>query len=163
MKSYEELKDIAREYVREKEGEGIYINEPVFRYDNGELYLGYVVLEFTVDSKYLKKPTKWFTQDIETGEITNYYEECDFLDVSIPDKIINCSSSIVFDDNNFVILSFANWKNKIKEELQERFNNTNDLLHKMPVLKLDGELISPREYLMANLDDCLETAARQID
>ena len=52
MKSYEELKDIAREYVREKEGDGKYINEPVFRYDNGEFYLGYVVLEFTADSKY---------------------------------------------------------------------------------------------------------------
>ncbi len=164
MKNFNELRDLAQKYINEKKEKEIILYDPIFRIENNKLCLMYALVEF-YDEKNLdvrfKRPTEWFLEDIKTGEILSYYnvKEYDFANEEIlpMDSLFqNTGKSIVYDYNNFVVQSFQKWQENVKKELEIKINNTEYKLDREKVMQVNDELISPRDYMLANLEDSLE-------
>ena len=164
MKNFDELRDIAQKYINKKKKTEIILFDPIFRIEKDKLCLMHALVEFKDEASNdfrIKRPTEWFIQDIITGEILDYYniENYDFANVNILplDSLFeNTGKSIVYDYNNYVVDSFRKWKENIKKELEIKINNTKYKLDREKVMQVNEKIISPRDYVLANLDDSLE-------
>lgn len=164
MKNFNELRDMAQKYINEKKKKEIILFDPIFRMEKGKLCLMYALVEFKDEANNdfrIKRPTKWFIQDITTGEILDYYniENYDFSDLSVlplDNLFANTGKSIVYDYNNFVVDSFRKWQANIKEELATKISNTEYALDREKVMQVNEKIISPRDYVLANLDVSLD-------
>lgn len=164
MKNYNELKDIAQKYINEKKKGEIILFDPIFRMENAKLCLMYGLVEFQDEANNdyrIKRPTEWFTQNIESGEILDYYNVLDYdfttlKELPLDTLFSNTGKSIVYVYNGFVVESFRKWKEQVKEELKEKINKTEYKLDREKVLQIKDDIISPRDYVLANLDDSLE-------
>ena len=145
-----DLKQKALEFLKDKENNEIVLSEPLFRLENNKLYLGYLLLNFTNDYK-IKRPTKWLLQDMFNGNIIEFNNivDKDFttieqlpLDTLFEDK----GTSTVYEDFNNISISFSNWMKSTKEKL----NNSNT--YNESILKIDDNLINPKEFILANSD-----------
>lgn len=164
MKNFDELRDLAQKYINEKKGKEVILWDPVFRIEDDKLCLMYALVEFKDEDAMdyrMMRPKEWFIQDIATGDIINYYDvkEKDFANqnnLPMDSLFNNTGKSIVYDYNNLVVESFRKWEEDVKNELQEKINNTNYELDKEKVMQVNEKIISPRDYVLANLDDVLE-------
>ena len=145
-----DLKQKALEFLKDKENNEIVLSEPLFRLENNKLYLGYLLLNFTDDYK-IKRPTKWLLQDMFNGNVIEFNNivDKDFttieqlpLDTLFEDK----GTSTVYDDFNNISISFSKWIKDTKEKL----NNSNT--YNENILKIDNNLINPKEFILANSD-----------
>lgn len=161
MKSFDELMNLAKEYVSKKEKkEDVILYNPVFRLEDEQLYLAYMVVDFMKKDGeyYIKRPTKWLLQDMVTGVIAHYYDiqEKDFSNLrDLPlDTIYFANNySPLFQYNNFVIHSFGNWEQKALKDLKSKMEQETNPLYKKNVLKIEDSIISPQDYILANIED----------
>ncbi len=164
MKDFNEIRNLAQKYIDTKKDKETILWDPIFRLENNKLCLMYAIVEFCDEEKKdyrIKRPTEWFIQDIESGEILEYYNihEKDFTtieEVPLNSLFANTGKSIVYDYNVFVVDSFRKWEKEIKEELKKKIANTTYKLDQEKVIQVSDELISPRDYVLANLDASLE-------
>lgn len=163
MKNFDEMRAVAQKYINEKKENDTILFDPVPRVEDDKLCLMYCIVTFNdedANDYRIKRPTEWFTQDLETGNILNYYhiEEYDFArkkDLEIDSLFENTGKSIVYDYNNFVTSSFKKWMKQIKDDVLAKTEDTSYELDKEEVLQVSDDLISPRDYVLANLDDSL--------
>lgn len=164
MKNFNEIRDLAQKYIDTKKHQETILWDPIFRLENNKLCLMYAIVEFCDEEKLdyrIKRPTEWFIQDIESGEILEYYDvhEKDFTtieEVPLNSLFSNTGKSIVYNYNVFVVESFRKWVQEVKEDLKKKIANTTYKLDQEKVMQVSDEVISPRDYVLANLDASLE-------
>lgn len=161
MKKYNELISIAKEYASKKKEKDTILYEPIFRMENGVLCLEYLVIEFNdeFNNDYrIKRPKEWLIQDMISGEILDYYYVSNKDYTSLPlDKLFeNNGSSILYDQSNFIIRSFQKWQKEIVKQIKEDSKNLNNLLYDEKVMKLENDLISPKDYILSNMESIFD-------
>lgn len=160
MKQYDELIQIAKKYACNKKGKDVILLNPIFRMENN-LCLQYLVIEFydeKNDDYRIKRPTEWLLQDMENGNIIGYYSilEKPYTNEDLPNTFTNNGKSIIFDYSNDIIKSFQLWRKKMVEDLTNNINRQQNLLYKSKVLEINNEIISPSDFILANIDDTLD-------
>lgn len=162
MKTFEELRNLAKDYISNIKKKDSILYEPVFRKQNNKLYLEYLVVNFDQDYK-LKKPQEWLLQDISTGEIIGYYNtnEINYTDEEVPLLFENDGKSILYDELNYIIKRFQIWQKDTLKELNDLpLNNLS--LSSSKVIEIDDEVISPKDYILANIDSTFENMLNQL-
>lgn len=159
MKSYKDIKEIANNYIKNNNENGS-LFDPIFYIDNNKLCLMYLVCDFVDkdnDDYRIKRPTKWFTQDLKSGDILNFYtvDKNDFSTSQlIPFDTIyeNAGASYVYNDVNNLLSELRNWgfNEKIKFK-----NLKNHDIDNVKIIRNNGENLSPREYILNNIDTIL--------
>lgn len=153
----EKVEGYVKEYFKEEKP----IFDPIFREENGKIYLGYMVVDF-VDEKNndyrFKRPTKWLIVDLVNGDLVNTFnsDEHDYTDKNkFPFELIfdNYGSSALFNASNYVLTSYTDWKKQVVKDMQSRFTK---LSFDPKVLKLGDEIISPNDFVLANVESLLE-------
>lgn len=160
MKTFNEMKQIATDYAKQKYGNSAIIYGPLFRMENNELCLGYIFIEFNDELKNdyrVKRPTMWLLQNLNNGEIIDCFETS-VKDFSSNEKLpydslySNDGVSILYDDVNYISKSFHKWHTNIKRELSEVNANNVNPIYDEEVLKISNEIISPKDYVLANTE-----------
>lgn len=159
--SIDSIRKMVDGYVKDAFGEEKCLFDPIIREEDGQYYLGYMVVDFVDESKEdyrMKRPTKWILVDIISGRLHKVYDSKSFdytTEYILPlDKIFNNSgSSGLFDSSNLVASSFLEWKSSVIKELENKFNKENN---DIKVLKSGDDLISPSKFVISNIDSLLE-------
>lgn len=160
MRSLTELKLLAKEYIKEKKENAI-LFDPIFRLENDKLCFMYFVMEFVDESKNdyrIRSAKEWFTQDIMSGEIITHYtasNEEKFMDL-VDTVFDNTNASPIYDQANALILSFQKWQKEILKQLNEKPEKSTQLLCDEKVMKVNTNLISPKDYIFSNIDSIFE-------
>lgn len=160
MKTFDEIRELAKDYASKELNKEAILFDPVFRSEDGKLRFAYMVVEFSDESKIdyrIKRPKKWLLQDIESGEVVAFYDiqENDFSNLNeLPLDTLcdNDGKSILFDYSNSLLCGFKDWEKKTTDELKMAMNKDTNLLYDDKTLKIDNELISPKDYILANLE-----------
>lgn len=159
MKTFNEIKEIANNYVKDKIDDKILMFEPLLRVENNTLCLGYFFVEFNDEQKKdyrIKRPTKWLIQDMISGIIIDVFD-CSEKDFSSSEILpysklySNNGASILYDEVNYISKSFQKWYRNITHELSNGFNFKLNSLYNKKVLKLSDEIVSPRDYVFTNM------------
>lgn len=159
MKTFNEIKKIANNYVKDKIDDKILMFEPLLRVENNTLCLGYFFVEFNDEQKKdyrIKRPTKWLIQDMISGIIIDVFD-CNEKDFSSSEILpysklySNDGASILYDEVNYISKSFQKWYRNITHELSNEFNFKLNSLYNKKVLKLSDEIVSPRDYVFTNM------------
>lgn len=159
MKTFNEIKEIANNYVKDKIDDKILMFEPLLRVENNTLCLGYFFVEFNDEQKKdyrIKRPTKWLIQDMISGIIIDVFD-CNEKDFSSSEILpysklySNDGASILYDEVNYISKSFQKWYRNITHELSNEFNFKLNSLYNKKVLKLSDEIVSPRDYVFTNM------------
>ena len=161
MKKIMDLKVMALEYAKKNIGEETFLYDPVFRMDNDKFVLAYMVVDFVdIENPYspYRRPTKWFTQDMVTGEFLNYYDikDKDFSSKEVLplDKLYNnTDNSVIFKYSNIISDSIMEWQKKLRKTLQDSLNKNTNKLYDYKVVKVADDLVSPKDFIMANVED----------
>lgn len=161
MKSFNELIKIAKDYARTKKNKDVILYDPIFRLENGKLCLEYLIVEFCDEFNNdfrIKRPKEWFTQDMINGEILDYYNisEKDYSTLPLDKLFNNNGESILFDQSNFITSSFQKWQKDIVNQLKDKNEKLNNLLYDEKVMKLESTLISPKDYVLSNVESIFE-------
>lgn len=152
MKNMKEIKEGIFKYCEKKYGERKILFDPIFREYKNQYYLGFMVVELTTKDE-IKRPTNWILADIVTGDIL-YDFDSSYLDyttdLDLDTTFANQGNQSIYQYSNLIIESFKKWNRQLKEKLQEL-----DPISNKKVLKLDNELISPRDYILSNIEQIL--------
>jgi len=161
MKTFNELIALAKEYARKVKNKNTILCDPIFRIEDGKLCLEYLIVEFNdeFNNDYrIKRPIEWFTQDILSGEILNFYNvnDKDYSLLPLNKLFKNNGGSILYDQSNDITRSFQQWQKDITKKIKEENENSNNLLYDEKVMKIENTLISPKEYILSNIDSIFE-------
>lgn len=161
MKTFNELIALAKEYARKVKNKNTILYDPIFRIEDGNLCLEYLIVEFNdeFNNDYrIKRPIEWFTQDILSGEILNYYNvnDKDYSLLPLGKLFDNNGESILYDQSNDITRSFQKWQKDIIKQIKEEYENSNNLLYDEKVMKIENTIISPKEYILSNIDSIFE-------
>lgn len=161
MKKVSELISIAKEYAKTKNNKQTILYDPIFRIENNKLCIAYLVVEFNdeFNNDYrIKRPKEWLIQDIISGEILNYYNvlEKDYTTLPFDKLYTNDGKSILYDQINDITKSFQKWQKQIKNDMSKQFDEYDNSLYDEKVMKIDENIISPRDYILANIDNYFE-------
>lgn len=175
LKDYEKMVSISvinekvNGYILEHFKEEKCLLDPIFRKEDGKYYLCYAVIDFVDEKDYdfrIKRPINWLLVDIVTGDLVNVYDSKDYdytNEETLPlDKVFinNDNTSPLYDSSNYISISYFNWKKQVIKELNEKFRTNNHL--DPTILKLEGEIISPNAFVLANVESILEDLYEKI-
>lgn len=160
MKNLNELKLIAKEYIKEKKENAI-LFDPIFRLENDKLCFMYSIMEYADESNndYRIRSTKeWVIQDIVSGDIITYNDASNEEKIGDSiDKIFdNSNNSPLYDQANTLILSFQKWQKDILNQLNSEIEKSAQILYDEKVMKVNTGLISPKDYIFSNIDGIFE-------
>lgn len=164
MKTFDELRKIAKDYASEKKNNDVILYEPIFRIENDILCLAYLIIDFNdeFNNDYrIKRPVEWLIQDIKNGEILEYnnIKNKDYSTTSdLPLNMLfdNNGDSILYDNINLITRSFQQWQKDTLKNLYGNINYESNLLYEEKVMKINNELFSPKDYILANIESSFD-------
>lgn len=149
-----ELREKVEAYAKDKIKDNTYLFDPIFRKEEDKYYLWYTVLQF-IDEKNnnydFKKPTHFIIVDFITGDIIKLIEDKELFN----EEIKNDGSSSLYDSTNYILTSYFEWKNKVLNEVEKRYNFIDNAKDPKILLSKDS-IISPNSFVLANAESILE-------
>lgn len=161
IKNLNEIKNLAEKYANEHFGENKILFDPLFRKEENEYCLSFLVVEFVDESNNdfrYKHPTTWLSLDILTGELISINEENN--NTSKQANYDNTSGSKLYDYSNFVLSSYYDWKNKVIEELKRKKENEKKIDDNF--LRIDDVNISQSDFVLANIEPILNDIQHEL-
>lgn len=163
MITISEMKTKVEIYVKDKLDDKKMILEPMFRLQDNQLYMGFLVFDFydEVENDFrIKRPMHWVLVDVEAGNIEWMYHSIEYDYTEKEDfpydlVFLNENHTILFDYNDYIMKSFNKWKRRTNRYMKTKMNHSN-YLYSMKMLKRNDEYFSVNDYFERRLLEILE-------
>lgn len=155
MKKIDELKNNVKDILIETLNVDSVLEVPLFGIVNGELFFQYLGVKFKNDKVGKFKTVEeviFLRQDMKTGEILDIVKKDTGTKVLLDEKLVKEEESLIFDYSKYVINEFLLWKKDLKEKLKIKSNEDRNDLYEEKLLKMNGSLISPKDYVLDNFE-----------
>lgn len=155
VKKYKELKEKAENIILKDFSLDAVLEVPLFGNENNELFLQYLGIKFKeekVKRTRLVDSIAFLRQDMRTGEVLEVKNVVVSESILLDEKLLKDENGIFFDYSKFINKEFLNWKRNLVKKLKNKDIKDTNPLYNEKLLKINGDLVSPKEYILNNFE-----------